>query len=714
MADDDDTIYIDVKAKVDEASFDEAEGRLRDKFKDVGKNIGDSIKDATSSIGDHVKDVTKSIGDAFKDYLDQDIKDSVKDIGRGIRDEVKSGDVRGALDDIEKTVRGTTDLITGLGEVFGVHLDNVGSIGHTIGDTLSDLGDRVDAVTGKVHNFTSGLQAFKSGDLSKGVDNLSDAFKGLVPDSVLDNTKGVADVFTNTHDTVKGLVDTVKTLGEELAPLGFAGLGAESAGMAGLSSVAGPAALAIAAGTALLAPGGVSDRIGSALYNHNAFGVQNPLFQDQGIPVPEHALGGAPTPPALAAARNEPLPFMTPASQLPSFAPLDMPDDASDPLNMRSNLKGYPAPTAAVSAATGSSNVTAQTATVQAAAATVVASAVSLSGISLSQVLGAASLPGVASPSAASAASDPRNKALSGLGMGQPTAPKYWPGFSSSSSIPSIAPQDHHSGGGMISGDSPGYDNRLGSVGGKPIGLEGGEFVVNPDATQANLPLLRAINSGKLSHFDEGGGPVGAPAPDPNITTQPEPPTSGPIQQQQMGHGSGIGVTGGGALGMAEQAGVMAATMFGFGGGGMAAQIGMQEMNLAIQEGGKMAAAAAMALPETFGLAGGQMGAPSVGQGGWFKKIVGGMLGSMTNLPNVAGATQPPKQHTQKEGGPDAQVADDPLNGSKPAQQGKTGGPTGHQDDPIHVKQVPPPGGAPQGQATSAMNTAGVLSAITA
>lgn len=709
MADDDDTIFIEVKAKVDEASFDEAEGRLRDKFKDVGKNIGDSIKDATSSIGDHVKDVSRSIGDAFKDYLDQDVKDSIKDIGRGLRDEVKSGDVRGALDDIEKTVRGTTDLITGIGEAFGVHLDNVGSIGHTIGDTISELGDRVDAVTGKVHNFSTGLHAFKSGDISKGVNDLGSAFHGLLPDSLQDGLTNTLQVFNDTHDTIKDTLGVVDELKGALKLGGEAGLGTSLLG----PEVAIPAALLAAGGYAAyhLPKQVITDdflfRGADDFLNGGRGPNRGGEFPRPVISLPELGMPQA-------------QPSMTPTSQLPSFAPLDTPDDVSDPLNMRSNLRGYPSlpanyvPTPVVrdgGGSGGSSNVQAQTATVEAGSATVMASSVSLGGISLSQVLGGVSLPGAASPSAA--ARDPRDKALSGLGMGQPTAPKYWPGFSSSSSIPSIAPQDHHSGGGMISGDSPGYDNHLGSVGGKPIGLEGGEFVINPDATQANLPLLRAINSGKLSHFDEGGGPVGAPAPDPNITTQPEPPTSQPIQQQQMGHGSGIGVTGGGALGMAEQAGVMAATMFGFGGGGMAAQIGMQEMNLAIQEGGKMGAAVAMALPETFGLAGGQMGAPSVGQGGWFKKIVGGMLGSMTNLPNVAGATQPPKQHGQKEGGPDAQVADDPLNGSKPAPQGKTG-PTGHQDDPIHVKQVPPPGGAPQGQATSAMNTAGVMSAITA
>lgn len=692
MADDDDVIWVDVKAKVDEASFDDAESRIKDKFKDV-----------TSSIGDHVKDATRSIGDAFKDYFDKDITDSVKDFGTQLRDEIRGGDVKGALDDLSHTVKGTTDLITGLGEVFGVHLDGVGSVGRTITDSLSDIGDRVDTITGKVHDFSTGLHAFKSGDISKGVNDLGSAFHGLLPDSLQDGLTNTLQVFNDTHDTIKDTLGVVDELKGALKLGGEAGLGTSLLG----PEVAIPAALIAAGGYAAyhlpkqvitndFLFQGADDFLNGGRGPNRGGEFPRPV-----IPVPELGM-------------PEAQPSMTPTSQLPSFASLDMPDDASDPLNMRSNLRGYPSlpanyvPTPVVrdgGGSGGSSNVQAQTATVEAGSATVMASSVSLGGISLSQVLGGVSLPGAASPSAAG--SDPRNKALSGLGMGQPTAPKYWPGYSSSSSLPSIAPQDHHFGGGILPGDSPGHDNILGSVGGRPIGLEGGEFVVNPDATQANLPLLRAINSGKITHFEDGGLTPGVVAP----------PTQGntysPQQQQQLGHGSGVGVTGGGALGMAEQAGVMAATMFGFGGGGMAAQIGMQEMNLAIQKGGQMGATLAMALPETFGLKGGQMGAPAIGQGGWIHKVLGGLMGQQFNLPNIAGATQPPKSQQPKprdEENPEH----DPLNGSKQPQQGKTGGPTGHKDDPIHVQQVPQPGGQPQGQATSAMNAAGVMSAITA
>ncbi len=123
---------------------------------------------------------------------------------------------------------------------------------------------------------------------------------------------------------------------------------------------------------------------------------------------------------------------------------------------------------------------------------------------------------------------------------------------------------------------------------------------------------------------------------------------------------------------------------------------------MAIQKGGQMAAVAAMAPVETFGLAGGQMGAPSVAQGGWYKKIVGGLIGQQTNIPNVAGGTQPPKKPKQGEENPEGGAQGQPGGG----------GPKGSQEDPMHVKVTNQPPGPPQGSATSAVNMAGVMSAM--
>jgi hypothetical protein len=40
MASDDDVIYVDVAARLDESTAEKASGKLRDKFKGVGKHIG--------------------------------------------------------------------------------------------------------------------------------------------------------------------------------------------------------------------------------------------------------------------------------------------------------------------------------------------------------------------------------------------------------------------------------------------------------------------------------------------------------------------------------------------------------------------------------------------------------------------------------------------------------------------------------------------------
>jgi len=121
----------------------------------------------------------------------------------------------------------------------------------------------------------------------------------------------------------------------------------------------------------------------------------------------------------------------------------------------------------------------------------------------------------------------------------------------------------------------------------------------------------------------------------------------------------------------------------------------MQEANLAVQKGGQIGSTLIASPFETFGLQSGQMGAPSVNPlGGWPGKILGGLIGSQTNLPNIAGSAQSPKQPNQQ----DQQGGQDPGNG------GQQGGPTGAKDDPMHVKSVDGAAAPPQGGATNAAN----------
>lgn len=763
MADDsDDVIYVDVKARLDEASADEAEGKLRDKFKDATKDIGESFKEATKSIGDHFKDLGESLKhgtlhDIFKDVggtLGDELKKTIgiDKLGDEITKEIAHGNLGGALDRIGDKVANTTDLIQDLGEVFGVHLDGVGSVGKTITNTLDDLGRKADTFTGQINSFKNTVHAFRSGDLGGGLSGVHGLF-GDVPG--LAESQNFLDQYQAAHGQVKETADTLKDLA-----LLFGGEKAAGwlAGTLFAPEVTIPAAIGAAIGW------GGSEKLmpPSTWGRYGASGTYNPS-QAAGIP----EVGVSATPDLIAKGL---------------YGPLGAPGVPTTP-SSRGDMEGLftggraPAPVVVQQPAVsgGKANVEAQSATVETGSATVMAGSVSLGGVSL--------------PGAGGSHFD--------------RAP--------SMSAPTAIPGRHSwfSTGGVLPGGSPGYDNLLGSVGGTPIGLEGGEFVVNPDATRKNLGLLQAINAS--SHFDTGGpvdpadqdkhdredripgnteigiaywdtfyrgiknkdipgmqqllagasgslgfrpgedghrnipglaeslirpgnfnpnakldpsmasmapivptfhgqfygggghfsrgglvGFAGGGGPvDPNNPTQPLPSTPGgggnqPKQQQDIGTGKGMSV-GGGMLGMAEQAGAMAA-------GPLApvAQIAEQEGNLAVQKLTQMAAVAAMAPIETFWLGGGQMGAPAIGspaKAGWMGKLLGGVIGQGTNLPNIAGTVQPPKQPHGQPGEQDIHAQGGPPN--------QAPGPQGTKDDPMHVKNVGGQQGPPQGSVTS-------------
>ena len=192
----------------------------------------------------------------------------------------------------------------------------------------------------------------------------------------------------------------------------------------------------------------------------------------------------------------------------------------------------------------------------------------------------------------------------------------------------------------------------------------------------------------------------------PGIVSPPTPPNvggpipTGPKQQVPFGSGPGGGVSGGGLIGLAEQGIVGAATAAGFMGAGgplagMAAQAGTQIANQAISTGVQAASILASAPLQTFGLQGGQFGAPTVQLGGWAGKILGGLVGQQTNLPNIAGATTAPKKPDDKS---------DPLNGNMPP-PGTPSGPSGAKDDPIHIRSAEDRPQPPQGAMTDHMTS---------
>lgn len=91
----------------------------------------------------------------------------------------------------------------------------------------------------------------------------------------------------------------------------------------------------------------------------------------------------------------------------------------------------------------------------------------------------------------------------------------------------------------------------------------------------------------------------------------------------------------------------------------------------------------AMAPFEETWLGGGMMGAPSVGSpanSGWPGKLLGSLVGSHFDAPNIAGTAQPPKREGKKSPDDTDNVDEEQARASK--------APKGTPDDPVHVKQV--------------------------
>ena len=132
----------------------------------------------------------------------------------------------------------------------------------------------------------------------------------------------------------------------------------------------------------------------------------------------------------------------------------------------------------------------------------------------------------------------------------------------------------------------------------------------------------------------------------PRATTQPQ-------GMKDQPHGATFGQ--GGVLGMAEQAGVMAAGIGSFGGGSMAAQLAMQEANLAASKIGDIAAIMAVQAPlETFTLHGPEGQSGDLSQTLPFK-LLSAAAQSHPNIPDTAGQggpldTQTPENQRKGEG----------------------------------------------------------------
>ncbi|AIM40962.1 tape measure protein [Mycobacterium phage Squirty] len=143
-----------------------------------------------------------------------------------------------------------------------------------------------------------------------------------------------------------------------------------------------------------------------------------------------------------------------------------------------------------------------------------------------------------------------------------------------------------------------------------------------------------APNPAPLPTTGGGGGPMAPGAPQGLFTGGPTNTTTiGANVAPYAGSGSGgIGMDGGGALGMAVQAGGMALDALAPG-AGQAAQTGVKLINRAIEYGGQVAAIGAQGLMETFLPTGGS----DLANNNWITRIAGGIAGAAPALPNLAG-----------------------------------------------------------------------------
>lgn len=701
MAEDDEAIFVDILPKLDESETDRVTGRLRDKLKEGAKGAGKAIGDVLHS--ELAENLGRTIGPVAHDMGVQLGKELGTRAGELLHEQIS-----GALKNVGVDFDGVVEKARELADEFGIDTEKVG-------------------------NFSDAVKDLKVGDKAKAFDDLTKALSGMPGPlgTVADKSKGLVDTYNSLKGNVKDVSGLLTTF-EKDAPgiagaLGTVGAAAES--MAGPLAAAAAAAMEI--DHALHIDSNTFDP-GKHGWGHVLFGkVPDWLgLTDPNTDLDKHNLS---TPDAHPPARM--VPPSAPNSAMPP------PGTVAGP-GTKGLLPGQVAPTpkAHTSSAITGPPITGPATHAMLADYTTPMPPTSNSPQAVAQYIYQAAIGrGYSSHEATaivaySVGESGLNPRISGGVQGDAEVIGLFqekPGFARAGGVDPSARYsvegnttaylnqlERHRGSGDI------YDQLLATSVGGPM-YTGGRGYMDQLMGRARGYLAGAgapaASGGAFSAspagFGTGPGEPGMPTA-PGLVAPPTMPnmggggSKGPVAQQSIGHGSGVGVTGGGALGMAEQAGVMAAAMFGFGGGGMAAQIGMQEMNLAIQKGGQMAATAAMAIPETFMLAGGQMGAPSVGQGGWIRKIVGGMMGQQFNSPNIAGGSQPAKQPKQKEG--EGEGEQDPLKGGKGGPKGGKPGPSGHADDPIHVQQVNPPDAQPQGQATSAMNAAGVMSAVTA
>jgi hypothetical protein len=714
MAEDDDVIFIDLQARLDEDSADRSLDNLKSKTQSASKTIGESLKNAATPMFDA-------------------LEKGAENWASNMASTISRGGIGAALDEMGKQTQGVTGIVADLGKAFGADLEGVRNFGKESSDWL--------------------------GGVNKSVESLSDVFKGRLPQSIREAIAPSNDLDKSLKD-VAGLVDPLGKLPGKFGEIGGA-----------IGKVIGPAATLVGLFEAMDKFGdklphwfdglaNVPNSIGGWLHDHlhlptlpqdprirdfhgqggrsgsgsgpagpNPFGGAGTGIADKDL----HPFGGTGTGDSSAAGAGgggAHQSFGSAGITASDYTRPSLPDTISGPedipaagarvrnvyalaqamqgtpysMPLRNDCSGAASRLASVAAGLGDQSAGQRFTTVN-------------EGQRLAQMGFQPGLGGpndfnvgwydhgggenghtaVTLPGGVNAESGGSHGAFA---LGGPAVGASSPQFTQHAHLS----MGGGSGAGVRSAGfgAPGIGGALGGGGGGIAGALGGAlggpgFGVG---SQPNMP------SGAGADGGHGGG--------------------GPISQHQLGSGKGFGLTGQGLLGLAAQAPGIAASAAGgagggFGGGAAGAAASaiwsnliQPQINLAAQKGGQIAAAGAAAPFETFGLSGGQMGAESVDvMGGWGGKLIGGLLGSQFSMPNLAGAQQKPAEPKEGQGGQQGQGGGGGGKGggkdagsSDPKTLG--GGTHGMSpDNPLHVS-ISGGGGSPnpaQGGATSAMST---------
>lgn len=736
MAEDDSTIWVDIAPRLDEREAERSVDKLRDKFRDASHSIGDSLKDASRGAFDSLEQGAERWASNMAKTLDH-------------------GGIGEALDKIGLQAKGVTDVVAGIGEAFGLHLDSVQGFGKTIGDALSGAGKAADSLSDVLHGkLPKALQDVtgKSDDLGKSLKNVSGLFDGF--NSKAPGIEGAFGRIGGAIGKVVGPAAALYGIFEAMDHIDWNHI--PGAGfLQGLANFPGDAGqwihdhLHMPDFGNLPSPGNMTpDQKHQAL---NPFWHPPRSAPAPAPPAPPNPANGGNALPSMLPNIAGGAPGVPPGATLPPGVPNIAPPDAGGGAHTSGEITIPPG------LGLGGSHVTLADFTTPDLPSYGLPPGTNTGGYGSSGPQFPAWVHAIERAFGVKASTYPGHQESNRSEAGFAPNPQHlnrgidWTG--SPDAMERFAEYvSHVPGMEQVIFQNPQTGQRFGIAGGRDVSNTGYYAADYPDHTghvhtrQSQAIPLPGQMRGPFSASPAGFGPsipgvIGSPAGLPGgpvapggglpgapgggslpIGTLPNiNPTNTYGQQQapQLGSGSGFGLTGGGLIGMAEQAASMAAGAFSFGGGSMAAQLAFQELNLAVQKGGQMAATAAMAPLETLWLSGGQMGAQSVGgpgQSGWIGKLLGGMVGSQFGLPNIAGTAQPPKQQKQPGEADESKLGAGLGERQQGQQQGQGGGatPGSSKDNPLYTKSAAPPASPPQGAATSAASMHAYMSPMIA